>query len=156
MDLNDIEVIEPLTPVQEFYCNTNVFITGATGFLGRMLVEKLLRSCPDIVNIYLLVRKKCGRHPKDRLEVMLEDPMFACVKQKDANLTKKLVPLRGDCTLPYLGLKKEDRKILFENIPFQNLINEVSFFVGLIFNGDGSVLSSTIATTVWLCNSQAT
>ncbi|KAI4455140.1 male sterility protein 2-related [Holotrichia oblita] len=119
MDLNDIEVVEPLTPIQEFYCNSNVFITGGTGFLGRMLVEKLLRSCPDIDTIYLLVRKKCGREPKERIDVMLEDPIFTTVRSK-GELKKKLVPLRGDCTLPHLGLKEADKQLLIEkaNIVF--------------------------------------
>jgi FlaA1/EpsC-like NDP-sugar epimerase len=34
----------------------SIFITGATGFVGKVLVEKLLRSCPDIAKIYILVR----------------------------------------------------------------------------------------------------
>lgn len=29
--------------IQQFFNNTNVFITGATGFIGNVIVEKLLR-----------------------------------------------------------------------------------------------------------------
>ena len=42
--------------IAEFYQGRSVFITGATGFMGKVLVEKLLRSCPGIGNVYLLMR----------------------------------------------------------------------------------------------------
>jgi fatty acyl-CoA reductase len=42
-------------------------VTGSTGFLGKVLVEKLLRSCPDIGNIYVLMRKKKGKEPSQRV-----------------------------------------------------------------------------------------
>ena len=35
-----------------------LFITGATGFLGQPLVEKILRAVPDIRQLYLLIRPK--------------------------------------------------------------------------------------------------
>ncbi|PHT96456.1 hypothetical protein BC332_34618 [Capsicum chinense] len=36
----------PLSPVQQFYENANILITGGTGFIGMVLVEKLLsRIC---------------------------------------------------------------------------------------------------------------
>lgn len=34
--------------IQNFYKNKNVFITGGTGFLGIAIVEKILRSCPEV------------------------------------------------------------------------------------------------------------
>jgi alcohol-forming fatty acyl-CoA reductase len=42
----------------EFYSGKNVLVTGATGFCGKVLVEKLLRSCEGIGKIYVLIRKK--------------------------------------------------------------------------------------------------
>lgn len=43
--------------IQNFYQNKNVFITGGTGFLGIAIVEKILRSCPNvcIVDSFLLM-----------------------------------------------------------------------------------------------------
>ncbi|KAJ8875016.1 hypothetical protein PR048_022906 [Dryococelus australis] len=32
--------------VQSFYQNCEVLVTRATGFLGKLTVEKVLRSCP--------------------------------------------------------------------------------------------------------------
>ena len=56
------------SPVVDFYNDKSVFITGGTGFLGVTLIEKLLRSCPGIKNIYLLIRPKKGKAAKERLD----------------------------------------------------------------------------------------
>lgn len=46
--------------IAEFYGGKNILITGATGFMGKVLVEKLLRDCGDVKCIYILVRMKRG------------------------------------------------------------------------------------------------
>lgn len=61
------------TPIQEFFRGTNVFITGGTGFMGKVLTEKILRSCPHVAQIYLLVRPKKDKDAQQRLDDMLED-----------------------------------------------------------------------------------
>ena len=58
--------------VAEFYAGKNVFVTGGTGFIGKVLLEKLMRSCPDINAIYCLVRPKKGLTPWERLEQLFE------------------------------------------------------------------------------------
>ncbi|XP_012059579.1 PREDICTED: putative fatty acyl-CoA reductase CG5065 [Atta cephalotes] len=50
-------------------------IYGSTGFLGKMLTEKLLRSCPDISMIYLIIRSQKDKCPENRLDEMLENPV---------------------------------------------------------------------------------
>ena len=42
--------------ISEFFSNKNVFITGATGFVGQALIEKILRSCPE-VNICFIIHR---------------------------------------------------------------------------------------------------
>lgn len=37
------ESIPDSTPMKDFYRNKTVFLTGGTGFLGQLYVEKLLR-----------------------------------------------------------------------------------------------------------------
>lgn len=53
--------------VSKFYKDSVVFITGGTGFLGKVLVEKLLRVFL-IKRIYLLVRAKNNLTVNERLE----------------------------------------------------------------------------------------
>lgn len=46
--------------IAQFYSEKSIFITGATGFMGKVLVEKLLRDCKQVKLIYILVRMKRG------------------------------------------------------------------------------------------------
>lgn len=52
--------------IAEFYAGKTLFITGATGFIGKVLIEKLLRDCSNISQIYILVRAKNGIDPEIR------------------------------------------------------------------------------------------
>lgn len=66
---------EELSPIQQFYNGQNIFITGGTGFMGKLLIEKLLRECPGIGSIYLLVRSKKGKDVHQRTEDIFDDPV---------------------------------------------------------------------------------
>jgi fatty acyl-CoA reductase len=61
--------------IQEFYRGAKVLVTGGTGFMGKVLLQKLLRSCPHISNIYLLVRSKKGKNVDSRIEELFDDPV---------------------------------------------------------------------------------
>lgn len=56
--------------------STFVIFVGGTGFMGKILVEKLLRGCPDIGNIYLLMRVKKGKSIHDRLNELTTLPVI--------------------------------------------------------------------------------
>ncbi|CAN6218070.1 unnamed protein product, partial [Urochloa humidicola] len=47
--------MEP-TGVTERLLNRTVLITGATGFIAKLLVEKIMRLQPQVKRLYLLVR----------------------------------------------------------------------------------------------------
>lgn len=53
--------------IASFYRGRSILVTGSTGFMGKVLVEKLLRTCPGITNIYLLMRPKKGNDVRTRL-----------------------------------------------------------------------------------------
>ena len=72
---NWLVMLESGEGVREFYAGRSVFITGATGYLGKVTVEKLLRSCPEISTIYVLVRPKKGKSPEERLEELVRCPV---------------------------------------------------------------------------------
>src|SRR6266542_3065364 len=54
--------------VDSFYSGQSILMTGASGFLGKVILEKLLRDCRDITNIYVLLRSKQGVDPRRRVE----------------------------------------------------------------------------------------
>lgn len=66
--MSGIEDTQHLIGIPEWYAGKNIFITGSTGFMGKVLVEKLLRDCPDINCLYLLIRRKKGMEPAQRKE----------------------------------------------------------------------------------------
>ena len=65
-----------MSAVSKFYSGRSVFITGGTGFIGKQMVEKLLRSCSEIDRIYLLMRPKKGMALEERLAQTLSAPVI--------------------------------------------------------------------------------
>lgn len=61
--------------IQDFFKNKTVFVTGGTGFLGKLIVNKLIRSCPQIKHIYLLIRDKKGKSANERLSDIFNMPV---------------------------------------------------------------------------------
>ncbi|XP_045769951.1 putative fatty acyl-CoA reductase CG8306 [Maniola jurtina] len=103
--------------VRAFYANKNFFITGGTGFVGLCLIEKILRSIPDVGNLYLLMRPKKGKQISDRLEEFPSNPVFEkLLETQSKDIFKKLIPISGDVGSEDLGLSAEDRQVLVDNV----------------------------------------
>lgn len=64
-----------LTEIQDFYKGKSIFITGGSGFMGKVLLEKLLYSCSELQEIFILIRPKRGKVPEARLEDMFKLPV---------------------------------------------------------------------------------
>nr|CAD7263535.1 unnamed protein product [Timema shepardi] len=104
------------TAIQEFYRDVNVFVTGGTGFMGKVLIEKLLRSCPNVGRIFILIRTKKGQSPEDRKEELLKCVIFDVLRASSPEFHKKLVVVTGDCSLPKLGISNSDYEILIQKV----------------------------------------
>lgn len=74
MDIYKNEAYSPKeqSQIQKFYEGLNVFITGGTGFMGKILIEKLLRST-DVSTVYVLIRPKKGKDVHIRMDEIFED-----------------------------------------------------------------------------------
>jgi hypothetical protein len=73
-----------------FYKGTKIFITGATGFVGKALVEKLLRSCDQLDVLYLLMRPKRGMTIEQRLKELIKNPVFNRIRDKNPDVFDKI------------------------------------------------------------------
>jgi fatty acyl-CoA reductase len=61
--------------ISELFVNKTLLITGGTGFLGKVLIEKVLRTCPGVKKIYLIVRSKLDKTSKERLKQIFSGPV---------------------------------------------------------------------------------
>nr|CAD7399379.1 unnamed protein product [Timema cristinae] len=109
-----VQAGERSTPIQEFYRDRSVFMTGASGFCGKILLSKLLRSCPYIGNIFILIRPKKNKGIAQRLEALLSEPVLVDLMEskKHQDVLKKIVLVPGDISQPDMGISPEDRERL--------------------------------------------
>ncbi|CRK93122.1 CLUMA_CG006592, isoform A [Clunio marinus] len=108
-----------LNSVQQFYKDKVVFITGGSGFMGKVLLEKLLYSCSSLKNIIILMRSKQEKSEMQRFREFKQLPMFQRIMNEKPHVMKKIIVVYGDVTLPKLGLSKEHLdKVLESNLVF--------------------------------------
>ncbi|XP_032515546.2 putative fatty acyl-CoA reductase CG5065 [Danaus plexippus] len=102
--------------IAESYDGQSVFMTGGTGFLGKVLLEKLLYSCPGINKVYLLVREKQNATVQQRIQKLIEEPLFARLREERPEALEKISPIAGDISEPKLAIKTEDEQLLAEEV----------------------------------------
>ncbi|CAG9861091.1 unnamed protein product [Phyllotreta striolata] len=102
--------------IPKFFENKSVLITGGTGFIGRLLLEKLLRSCQKIDKIYVVIRPKKGKSVQERIQENINIPIFDKLREEQPEQLNKIIPLAGDTEKLGLGLSEEDRKTVIENV----------------------------------------
>ena len=106
--------------IADYLSGKRILITGATGFLGQPLIEKILWSAPDVEKVYVLIRPKfmLGGRVLDAAK-RLEKELYSStaftprlqVRHKDGLddfLREKLVAVAGDISKPDLGIEKEE------------------------------------------------
>lgn len=98
--------------IADFYENSVVMVTGGTGFVGKALLEKLLRSCPGIKTIYVLMRPKRGLSVDQRYKELLKNQVFDRIRARWPDRLGKLYPITGDVSAPNLGVSPEQRELL--------------------------------------------
>ncbi|XP_011297731.1 putative fatty acyl-CoA reductase CG5065 [Fopius arisanus] len=102
--------------IPEWFRNRNVLITGATGFMGKVLLAKLLKSCPDVGKIYILVREKKGVDPQSRLFSLIQNEPFRDLQTTHPEVLKKVMVISGDVAMENLSLSPENRELLVRDV----------------------------------------
>jgi HAD superfamily hydrolase (TIGR01490 family) len=105
--------------IEEGLSGKTVLVTGSTGFLGKSIVEKCLRTLPDVRRIHLAIRSSARRPAAERLQrEVLSSPAFRRLKQElgderfAALAAEKLDVLELDLGREDLGLTEEGREQL--------------------------------------------
>ncbi|XP_053948997.1 putative fatty acyl-CoA reductase CG5065 [Anastrepha ludens] len=94
--------------IANFFANQEIFVTGASGFIGKGLIEKILRSCPNVAAVYVLLRPKKGKCIEDRLDGILNSKLFERLREEQPQNLQKVHPIAGDCTELGLGISEAD------------------------------------------------
>ncbi|XP_036336128.1 fatty acyl-CoA reductase wat-like [Rhagoletis pomonella] len=115
------------TPITDFYRNATILITGGTGFVGKVLTQKLLRAF-ELRKIYMLIRCKDNMSVEQRLENFFSESIFDTIRAEQPDLFRKVHPVRVDYGAIDLGIISEDREILCEEVEIVfNVVASVKF-----------------------------
>ncbi len=114
---------------------THIFITGVTGFVGKVLLTMIAQEIPQVRRISVLIRaNRRFDHAADRFkaEVLNSEP-FQAVRQKidqdlgqgqfDAWVEQVIHPVTGDITQDQLGISDEVYAELTQNDPLDIILH---------------------------------
>ena len=95
-----------------------VFITGVTGFLGKAIVEKILREVPEVSKIHLLARGSSRQTAHERcMEGVFESSIFDVLRSSHGSqfqqfIDQKVQVVEGELTQPLFGLDSNEFAVL--------------------------------------------
>ncbi|XP_024012428.1 LOW QUALITY PROTEIN: putative fatty acyl-CoA reductase 7 [Eutrema salsugineum] len=95
----------------QFLENKTMLITGASGFLAKVFLERILRLQPNVKRLYLLVRASDKKSAEKRLHSeVFEKDLFRVLRKNVGNetlnalISEKVVPVPGDVSLNNMGV----------------------------------------------------
>lgn len=121
----------------EFYDGKNIFITGATGFIGKICLLKLMSALGNCGKVYIMLRGKKGLTPQQRFnKMLLEAPFnrnlmdfshYPNAEEMSAKYGKlsinskpidwsKVVAVEGDMSREDLGMSRDMVELLSESV----------------------------------------
>src|SRR5437660_64876 len=97
------------------YDGRKVFVLGATGFVGKVLLSMLLDRFPGVARVYVMVRRGTGTDSESRFwNNVVTSPAFDPLRHKHGSpealrafLQGKVRVVDGDITEANLGLTEE-------------------------------------------------
>ncbi len=100
--------------VLEALSGKRLLVTGATGFIGKVVLALLLDRRPDVGCLYVLIRPRAGRSASDRFfESVVSSPALDPLRERygaglESFLRERIRVVSGDVTEPDWGLSPED------------------------------------------------
>ncbi|CAL1295661.1 unnamed protein product [Larinioides sclopetarius] len=113
------EEIKTKPRIPDVFNGKTVLITGGNGFLGKVLLEKLLRSCPGISRIIVLLNNAYEMEVfEKKRKRLLENSVFDRLKKECPSMFCKLHFVAGNVTVSNLGLNSDDLAKVLEDVSF--------------------------------------
>ncbi|BES91215.1 Male sterility protein [Nesidiocoris tenuis] len=84
--------------------------------MGKVLVEKLLRHCPKLNRLYLIIRTKKGTDPSDRIKEFMNNALFKPLLEQNQNAFDRVVIIPGDMSALKCGMSDDHIQLLEENV----------------------------------------
>ncbi|XP_065618892.1 probable fatty acyl-CoA reductase 4 isoform X2 [Quercus suber] len=100
-----------LEDILQFFENKTILVTGATGFLAKVFVEKILRVQPNVKMLYLLVRASDSESATQRFhKEVIEKDIFRVLRNNlganlESFLFERVTPISGDIRDENFGIK---------------------------------------------------
>jgi len=108
--------------MDSFYKGKCILLTGATGFLGKVILEKLLREFQNVESVLLFVRTKKDQQPEQRLfSTVIGSRIWDRLRnekgsQFDEWIKSKLILIPGDLTQRGLGVEPKHRQLIKDKV----------------------------------------
>ncbi|XP_075474241.1 fatty acyl-CoA reductase 2, chloroplastic [Primulina tabacum] len=118
----DVEMHDDGIGIVKFLQGKSFLITGATGFLGKIIIEKILRTAPDVHSIFVLIKAKNKEAAIGRLKnEIINTELFKRLKQThgksyQAFMLSKLVPVVGNICESNLGIDEEASDLISKQV----------------------------------------
>ncbi|GLJ25415.1 hypothetical protein SUGI_0486530 [Cryptomeria japonica] len=108
--------------IVDFLEAKNILVTGATGFLAKVVIEKILRTQPKVGKLFLIIKAKDSEAAFQRMknEIICSE-LFRHLRgiyggQLEEFVLTKLVPVAGDVSLDNLGIQVDVAEKLAHNV----------------------------------------
>lgn len=130
----------------DFYAGKNILITGATGFIGKVCLLKLMCSLGNCGRVYVMLRPKKGMTPQQRFSKMIQEAPFnpdLLASEEELNTVNyrpelkeqarridwsKVIAIDGDMSREDLGFAPDIREVLCKSVNiFFNIAASVQF-----------------------------
>jgi nucleoside-diphosphate-sugar epimerase len=139
-----------MSEIGDFYDGKTLLLTGTTGFLGKVLLERILWMLPQVRRILLLIRPNSINDPAGSARLRAQREIFCSSifnrlrthhgEGFDAFVRDKVEIVAGDLTSPDLGLPTRCPQV-FEEV---DLIVNLAAIVGFDERLDYAIHSNTL------------
>ncbi|XP_057806125.1 fatty acyl-CoA reductase 3-like [Salvia miltiorrhiza] len=108
--------------ILHFLENKSILLTGASGFLAKVFIEKVMRVQPNVKKLHLLLRAADSTSALHRFNTeVMGNELFKVVREKygaklNSFIQEKVMVVSGDVTCDCLGLESSTSKKLFEEV----------------------------------------